>query len=107
MEGYQIGKPIKLNLSHGLIETSRQTNQLRSPRHCHIQIPDLLSNSYYNVTLLKYKQANIMLSKEGRILTEVLVVEKRYGDRKIITKFARKYWPVASVNRLLRQIDLF
>ena len=54
-----------------------------------------------DVTLL----INKMLSKEDRILIKILRVEKGYGARKMMTKFPGKNWSLASLSRLVHQID--
>jgi len=48
---------------------------------------------------------NKMLSKEDRALIKVLRVENRYGAKRIITKFPGRNFSLASVKRLLHQID--
>ena len=46
-----------------------------------------------------------MLSKEDRVLIKVLRVEKGYGAKRIMTEFPGINFSLASVKRLLHQID--
>jgi len=46
-----------------------------------------------------------MLSKEDRVLIKVLRVEKGYGAKRIMTEFPGRNFSLASVKRLLHQID--
>ena len=46
-----------------------------------------------------------MLSKEDRVLIKVLRVEKGFGAKRIMTEFPGRNFSLASVKRLLHQID--
>ena len=48
---------------------------------------------------------NKMLSKEDRVLIKVLRVEKGFGAKRIMTEFPGRNFSLASVKRLLHQID--